>query len=45
LRILDVRIALPLPESLTDNEKSQAVALIALAPEKHSPGDLKLAGL
>lgn len=45
INAIEVRVALPLPNNLTEEEKSRAVALIALAPEKHSPGDLKLAGL
>jgi len=43
INAIELRIALPLPENLSDNEKSKAIALIAMAPEKHSPGDLKLA--
>lgn len=42
---IELRIALPLPENLTKEERNKAIALIALAPEKHSSGDLKLAGL
>jgi hypothetical protein len=45
INTIELRIALPLPENLTNEEKSKAIALIALAPENHSPGDLKLADL
>lgn len=42
---IELRIALPLPNNLTEAEKSKAVAMIAMAPDYLTPGDRKLAGL
>lgn len=44
LNAIELRIALPLPNSLTEAERSKSVAMIAMAPEDLSPGDRKLAG-
>lgn len=42
---IELRIGLPLPDNMSESEKTEAIAKIALAPEYTSPQDRKLAGI